>query len=139
MLHRFLLTARELEIIYNVASSDYLVSMAVTGSFATNGVVENEISMQILKWTVTTHKSNKSYKLNTIDQPTVQGHRAIAFVPRAEYHQDAWLRSGRDVYNKPTVEDSALARDLGAIESAVLEETNMFPDGQQRSRSGPGG
>ena len=82
--------------------------------------------MQILKSTVTTHKSNKSYKLNTIDQPTVQGLQAFAFVPRAESHQDVWLRSGRDVYNKPTAEDWALARDLGAIEDVVLEETNMF-------------
>ena len=49
MLHRFLLTARELEIIYNLVSSDHLVSMAVTGSFATNGVVKNEISTHILK------------------------------------------------------------------------------------------
>ena len=31
MLHRFLLTARELEIIYNLVSSDYLVSAEVTG------------------------------------------------------------------------------------------------------------
>ena len=100
--------------------------MEVTGSFATNGVVKTEISMQILKWTVTTHKSKKSYKMNTIDQPTVQGHQAFAFVPRAEYHKDVWLRTGRDVYNKATVEDWALARDLGSIEDAALEETNLF-------------
>ena len=30
------------------------------------------------------------------------------------------------MYNKPTVEDWALARDLGSIEDVVLEETNMF-------------
>ena len=30
------------------------------------------------------------------------------------------------MYNKPTVEDWALARDLGAIENVVLEETNVF-------------
>ena len=30
------------------------------------------------------------------------------------------------VYNKPTIEDWTLARDLGGAEGAVLEETNMF-------------
>ena len=48
MLHRYLLTARELEIIYNLVSSDYLVSAEVTGSYASNNVVKNEIMMHIL-------------------------------------------------------------------------------------------
>ena len=126
MLHRFLLTARELEIIYNLVSSDYLVSAEVTGSFASNNVVKNEITMQILKWTVTAHTLKKSYKMNTIDQPTVQAHEAVAFIPRVEYHKDVRLRSGREVYNKATVDDWALARSLGSIEDAALEETNMF-------------
>ena len=122
MLHRFLITARELEIIYNLVSSDYLVSMEVTGSFATNGVVKNEITMQILKWTVTPHKSKKSYKMNTIDKPTVQAHGAVVFVPHAEYHNDVWLKVGREVYTKATTDDWALARDLDSIEDPALDE-----------------
>ena len=37
MLHRFLITARELEIINSLVSGDYLVSMTVTGSCANTG------------------------------------------------------------------------------------------------------
>ena len=126
MLHIYLLTARELEIIYNLVSSDYLVSAEVTGSYVSNNVVKNEITMHILKWTVTSHKSKKAYKMNTIDHPTVQALGALAFIPRVEYHKDAWVKTGREVQNKATVDDWALARSLGSIEDAVLEETNMF-------------
>ena len=38
-------------------------------------VVKNEVTMQILKWTVTPHKSKKSYKMNVIDQPKGGGDR----------------------------------------------------------------
>ena len=125
MLHRYLLTARELEI-YNLVSSDYLVSAAVTGLYASNNVVKSEITMNVLKWTVTAHKSKKSHKMNTIDHPTVQVLGALAFIPRVEYHPDAWVKTGREVQNRPTMDDWALARSLGSTEDAALEETNMF-------------
>ena len=98
MLHRYLLTARELEIIYNLVSSDYLVSAAVTGLYASNNVVKSEITMNVLKWTVTAHKSKKSHKMNTLDHPTVQVLGALTFIPRVEYHQDAWV-GAESVYN----------------------------------------
>ena len=126
MLHRYLLTARELEIIYIIVSSDYLISAEATGSYTSNNVVKNEVTMQVLKWTVTSHKSKKPYKMNTIDHPTVQALGALAFLPRVEFHQDARIRDGWEVQNKATVDDWALARSLGAIEDAALEETNMF-------------
>ena len=128
MLMRYLLTARELELIYDLVSSDYLVSAYVYGSYASNNVVKNEVNMQVLKWTVTSHKSKskKAYKLNTIDKPSVQALSAYAFIPREDYHQDAWLRSGREVQLRPNVDDLALARTLGSVEETALEETNMF-------------
>ena len=91
-----------------------------------NNVVKSEITMNVLKWTVTAHKSKKSYKLNTIDHPTVQVLGAYTFIPRAEYHPDAWVHDGREVQSRPTIDDWALARSLGSTEEAVLEETNMF-------------
>ena len=100
-----------------------MVSMTVTGSFANAGMIKNELSVNILKWTV---KAGKSGKLSHIHQPTVVEHGANAYVPEAEYHQDVWAHSGRAVYNKPTMDDQALARQLGAVESAALEETNMY-------------
>ena len=119
------MTARELEIICSLISADYLVSMSVTGSFASTGMIKNELSMQILKWTV---KSSNKGKMNTVNQPSVKGFQAFSFIKDAEFHKDVWVRVGRGVYNKPTVEDWALARDLGGAENAVLEETNMFQD-----------
>ena len=119
MLHRFLITARELEIIYSLVSSDYLVSMTVTGSFVNAGMIKNELSVQILKWTVKTHKQGK---LSIINKPTVQEHQALAFIPAVEFHKDVWARSGRAVYHKRTLEDWSIARDLGDIENAVLEQ-----------------
>ena len=89
MLNRYLLTARELEIVYDLVSSDYLVHAYVTGSYVSNNTVKNEVTMQVLKWTVGTHKSKKPYKLNTIDKPSVQTLGAYAFIPREDYHQDA--------------------------------------------------
>ena len=126
MLHRYLLTARELEIIYNLVSSDYLVSAAVTGLYASNNVVKSEITMNVVNWPVTAHKSKKSHKMNTIDHPTVQVLGALTFIPWVEYHQDAWVKDGREVQNRPTMDDWALARSLGSIEDTALEETNMF-------------
>ena len=99
------------------------MSMTVTGSFVTKGVIKNELSVRILKWTVKAHKQGK---LNIIHKPTVQEHQAFAYIPEAEFHKDVWVRSGRDVYNRPTIEDKAIARDLGDTENVVLEETNMF-------------
>ena len=126
MLTRYLLTARELEIIYDLVSSDYLVSAYVTGSYVSNNTVKNEVNMQVLKWTVSSHKSKKTYKLNTIDKPSVQVLGAYALIPREDYHQDAWLKGGREVQLKSNAEDLALARTLGSIEDSALEETNMF-------------
>ena len=102
------------------------MSATVTGLYASNNVVKSEITMNVLKWTVTAHKSKKSYKLNTIDHPTVQVLGAYTFIPRAEYHPDAWVHDGREVQSRPTIDDWALARSLGSTEEAVLEETNMF-------------
>ena len=48
------------------------------------------------------------------------------FIPQAEYHKDVRLRAGREVYNKSTVDDWALARSLGSLEEVSLEETNVF-------------
>ena len=43
MLHRFLITAKELEILYSLVSTDYLVSMHVRGVFGTAGMVRLEL------------------------------------------------------------------------------------------------
>ena len=50
MLHRFLITGKELEILYSLVSTEYLVSLRVTGVFGTTGMVKTELSMQVLKW-----------------------------------------------------------------------------------------
>ena len=71
----------------------------MTVLYASNNVVKSEITMNVLKWTVTAHKSKKSHKMNTIDHPTVQVLGALAFIPRVEYHPDAWAKSGREVQN----------------------------------------
>ena len=126
MLNRYLLTARELEIIFDLVSSDYLVSAYVTGSYVSNNTVKNEVTMQVLKWTVSTSKSKKTYKLNTIDKPSVQTLGAYAFIPREDYHQDAWLSGGREVQLKSNADDLALSRTLGSVDDTALEETNMF-------------
>ena len=119
MLHRFLLTARELEIIYSLVSADYLVSMHTTGSFATTGVIKSKLSIQILKWTV--KKSDKG-KMN----PQSKASRPSYSSGMLSSTKTSGVRAGRAVYNKPTDEDWALARDMGGAENAVLEETNMF-------------
>ena len=132
ILTRYLLTARELEILYDLVSSDYLVSAYVTGSYVSNCTVKNEVSMQVLKWTVTSHKSRKASKLNTIDKPSIQVLGAYALIPREDYHQNAWLKNGREVQLRGNADDWALARTLGSVDDAALEETNMFPNRCQR-------
>ena len=98
----------------------------VTGSCVSNNTVKNEVTMQVIKWTVSTHKSKKAYKLNTIDKPSVQTLGAYAFIPREDYHQDAWLSGGREVQLRSNSDDLALARTLGSVDETALEETNMF-------------
>ena len=135
MLHRYLLTAREMEIIYNLVSSDYLVSATVTGLYASNNVVKSEITMNVLKWTVTAHKSRKSHKMNTIDHPTVQVLGAHTFIPRVEYHPDAWVNDGREVQSRPTMDDWALARSSGLHRRDSPRGDQHVPDRFKRSGS----
>ena len=122
MPHRFLITAKELEVIYSLVSADYLVSLQ-TGAFGTTGMVKTELSMQILQWNV--RKPNKA-KMNTVDQPVAKSFKAVSFSQKEEFDRYVRVRPGRAVYNKPTAEDESLHKDLGGAESAVLEETNMF-------------
>ena len=136
MLHRFLITARELEIIYSLVSGDYLVSMTVTGSYANTGVIKNELSMRILKWTVKAHKQGK---LNIIHKPTVQEHQAFAFVPAAEYQKDVWVRSGRAVYNRPTMEDWSIERRICSKRTVgISQQTEKLRNMQMQLAPGPG-
>ena len=65
-------------------------------------------------------------KMNFVNQPTVKSFQAFSFNRKNEFDKDVWVCSGRAVYNKPTMEDMALSRDMGSAESAVLEETNMY-------------
>ena len=100
MLHRFLITARELEIIYSLVSADYLVSMHVTGSFGTAGMVKTELPLQILK--VERQEAGQGQMNELVNQPVAKSFKAVSFIRKEEFDRNVWVRSGRAVYNKPT-------------------------------------
>ena len=69
LLHKDMLSAKELEVIYSMMSVDYLVSIDLTRTFEMMGMYKMEMSMRVLKWEM---KKERKKKLHTVEFPIVK-------------------------------------------------------------------
>ena len=62
--HRFLITAQELEIVYDMMSADYMLDMAVRACFDTTGTIKTEMTVRVIMWHMA--KEGKRAKLHKV-------------------------------------------------------------------------
>ena len=119
--HRFLITAQELEIVYDMMSADYMLDMAVKACFDTTGTIKTEMTMRVIMWNMA--KETKKAKLHKVDAPTVQEMKTVSFQLAECYNWDHRfrLRRGDDPKIRATMEDEVLLHNAGSAWAPELE------------------
>ena len=125
--HRFLITAQELEIVYDLMSADYLLDMAVKSCFETTGTIKTEMTMRVILWNMT--KEGKK-KLHKVSAPAAQEMKTVSIQLASCYEWDTRkmkLRWGDDPTIRATMEDEILLHNAGSADDDLeLEDTNMY-------------
>ena len=104
--HRFLITAQELEIVYDMMSADYVLEKAVNACFDTTGTIKTEMTMRVIMWHMA--KEGKRAKLHKVAAPTVQALKTVSFQLAECYDWESRvmrLRKGDDPKIRATMED----------------------------------